>query len=185
MHPDAYKEFVAEFNREFNRLAATEDQTRDSLRTELSRTERDMVRIIDAIKAGVTGDTVKDEVAKLEAIKTKLTEQLNKVPAPKPRLHPNLADIYRDKVVNIIETLNNENTMPEATEAIRSLIEAVRLVPDNGTLRIELYGELAALLALGSDKPKTHKNKHLRGDTSEVQVTLVAGVGFEPTTFRL
>ena len=81
--------------------------------------------------------------------------------------------------------LNNENTLAEATEAIRSLIEAVRLVPKDGALRIELYGELAALLALGNDKPKTHKNKHLRGDTSEVQVTLVAGVGFEPTTFRL
>jgi site-specific DNA recombinase len=87
-------------------------------------------------------------------------EQLEQVPSPKPRLHPNLADIYRDKVANLIETLNNKSTLAEATEAIHTLIEVVRLVPDNGALKIELYGELAALLTLGNNKPKTHKKKH-------------------------
>ena len=52
-----------------------------------------------------------------------------------------------------------------------------RLVPKDGDLKIELYGELAALIAL--------PNEHPRGKTSGVQVTLVAGAGFEPATFRL
>ncbi len=65
----------------------------------------------------------------------------------------------------------------EAAEAIRELIEEVLLVPEDGILRIELFGELAALVNL--------TNKHPRSTESRVQVTMVAGVGFEPTTFRL
>ena len=73
--------------------------------------------------------------------------------------------------------LNEESNRAEAAEAIRALIEEVRLVPDDGNLRIELLGELAALINL--------TNEHPRSKETGVQVTLVAGVGFEPTTFRL
>ena len=81
----------------------------------------------------------------------------------------------------MIEALNATDTVSEAAEVIRTLIEAVRLTPKDGKLSIELYGELAALLSLGMQP----NNKHPQGDTSGVQVTMVAGVGFEPTTFRL
>ena len=43
------------------------------------------------------------------------------------------------------------NTMAEASEALRSLIEAVRPVSENSVFKIELYGELAALLSLGQN----------------------------------
>jgi site-specific DNA recombinase len=50
------------------------------------------------------------------------------------------------------------------------LIEEIRLVPENGKLRVELYGELAALLNLA--------NEHPRSKGTGVQITLVAGAGF-------
>ena len=50
---------------------------------------------------------------------------------------------------------------------IRGLIEEVRLVPEKGRLRIELFGELAALINLA--------NEHPRSSGTGVQVTLVAG----------
>ena len=46
-------------------------------------------------------------------------------------------------------------------------VEEIRLVPDNGKLRAELYGELAALLNLA--------NEHPRSKGTGVQTTLVAG----------
>ena len=94
-----------------------------------------------------------------------------------PRLHPNIADVYRQKVANLSDALNDERTCLGAAECIRELIQEIRLVPENGKLRIELYGELAALINLANEQPR-HKE-------TEVQITLVAGVGFEPTTFRL
>ena len=134
-----------------------------------------------AIKSGVPGTAVKDEISRLESRKTDLKNKLTVVPAPQPRLHPRLADVYRNKVANLVEALNAPDTVADAAEAIRDLIEAVRLVPEEGELKIEIYGELAALISLGQER----KNKHPGGDTSGVQVTLVAGAGFEPATFRL
>ena len=55
------------------------------------------------------------------------------------------------------------------------------MVPQDGELRIELYGELAALLRLGS----ASNAKHLLAGAEEVQVSMVAGAGFEPAAFRL
>jgi len=174
MQPSAYKEFVAEFHRELNRLAATEDQQRVQIERDLAKVDRDLSRLIDAIKSGVPGEAVKDEITALRAKKDELAAKQIAAPPPKPRLHPNLANIYHDKVENLINALNAPDTILEASEAIRGLIDAVRLVPINGELKIELYGELASLLALGQPT----KNKHPRGDTSGVQVTLVAGARY-------
>jgi chromosome segregation ATPase len=181
MQPAAYKEFVSEFNRELNRLGASEDQERTRLNKKLGNIDRDLARLIDAIKSGIPGAAVKDEISALELHKTELKNKLEVVPAQQARLHPRLADVYRNKVANLVEALNAPDTVADAAEAIRSLIEAIRLLPEEGELKIEIYGELAALITLG----QKNKNKHPGGDTSGVQVTLVAGVGFEPTTFRL
>jgi hypothetical protein len=54
-----------------------------------------------------------------------------------PRLHPNPAELYRQKVMNLAEALNDEHTRLEAAECIRELIEEIRLVPKHGELEIE------------------------------------------------
>ena len=61
--------------------------------------------------------------------------------------------------------------------------EEIRLVPENGTLRLDVKGELAGILALcdaGKKKPGQADPAGL-----DQQIKMVAGVGFEPTTFRL
>src|SRR5688500_6863512 len=74
--------------------------------------------------------------------------------------------------------LNDPTLKAEATGLLRGLIGEVRLVPNEEGLAIELVGELATILALGEAKTP-------RKGTSAGSITLVAGVGFEPTTFRL
>jgi len=46
-------------------------------------------------------------------------------------------------------------------------------------MKIELYGELAALLKLGTEP----KNEHPQAESERVQITMVAGAGFvkDPT----
>jgi hypothetical protein len=145
-------------------------ESRDRATRDLEKTEREIARLIDAIKAGVPGAAVKDEMATLEAKRIELLAQLQAAPPSMPRLHPNLAELYRQKVVNLSEALNDDDTRQEAGECIRELIEEIRLVPDNGKLRAELYGELAALINLA--------NEHPRSKGTGVQVTLVAGARF-------
>ncbi len=74
----------------------------------------------------------------------------------------------------------------EAFSIIRSLIEEIRLIPQNGALRIEIRGALAGILAVAHGK---QPNLHQRSDGSSSilleRMKLIAGVGFEPTTLRL
>jgi hypothetical protein len=65
----------------------------------------------------------------------------------------------------LTDALNEESNRIEAAEAIRALIDEVRLVPDDGNLRIQLYGELAALSNFTNELPRSKE--------TGVQVTLV------------
>src|SRR5262249_5135009 len=94
------------------------------------------------------------------------------------RLHPNLAEIYRRKVENLRGALGREDAREEAVAILRGLIDQIRLEPVDGQLGIYLVGNLAAILGLCT-------KKHPGSLEAGVQVTVVAGVGFEPTTFRL
>ena len=69
---------------------------------------------------------------------------------PQPLLHPNLADLYRQKVTKLHEALNDEATRAEAADIIRSLVDEIRLTPVGGDLRVDLKGALAGILALAA-----------------------------------
>ena len=167
MQPELVTAFIDEFHREVNRQRAEQDGDRDRTERDLEKTQRELRRLIDAIKAGVPGAAVKDEMAILEARRVELLAQKQAAPPPRPRLHPNLAELYRKKVINLAEALNDEDSRLKAAECLRALIEEIRLVPEDGKLRVELYGELAALINLA--------NEHPRSKGTGVQVTLVAG----------
>ena len=55
MHPDCVKAFVTEFHKEMNRLAATQDTERDRLTRDLTKTERDIQKLIEAIREACPG----------------------------------------------------------------------------------------------------------------------------------
>jgi hypothetical protein len=48
-----------------------------------------------------------------------------------------------------------QDTRLEVTGCIRELIEEIRLVPKNGKLRVELYGELATLINIANENPRS------------------------------
>ena len=90
-------------------------------------------------------------------------------------LHPGPAEVYRRKVEKLTEALNKDELRSEAAEILRSTIQAIRLVPEDGELMIELVGTLS----LGQEKsPRPF-------GPGAGQLTLVAGAGFEPAAFRL
>ena len=181
MQPEAYQAFVEEFTREFNRQSGAQEHQNKLDKQELEQIESNIRRGLDAINSGVAPELVKDELNALAARRKSVRAKLEATPPVRPRLHPNLSLLYKNKITNLIEALNAPETITEANGAVRQLIESVRLVAKGESLQIELYGELAALLKL-SEEPKT---KHPLAETEGVQVTMVAGAGFEPTTFGL
>jgi hypothetical protein len=145
MQPELVKEFIAEYHRELNRLNASREGTHAQQKDELARVDRQIRAIIEAIKDGMRTSGMKDELLALESRKAQLASETRHVPAPAPRLHPKLADIYRDKVSNLNSALNAPATRAEAAHALRALIDEIRLVPENGRLEIELAGDLAGI----------------------------------------
>lgn len=176
MQPAAYQAFVDEFTHEYNAKANHSEALKVKLKADLQRTKSEIQKLIEAIKAGVPGEALKNEMQSLQDRQKKIEEDLSVAPLPAPRLHPNLATIYKEKIANLVQALNNPNTLIEANTAIRQLIERVQLIPVNGELKIELYGELAALLKLGTEP----KDEHPQAESKGVQITIVAGAGFEP-----
>jgi hypothetical protein len=57
-----------------------------------------------------------------------------------------MADLYREKVTQLARGLENEESRTAAAEALRGLIDAIVLTPQEGELKIELQGNLAAML---------------------------------------
>ena len=78
-----------------------------------------------------------------EELKTKLAA----ADEPPPLLHPGMADLYRQKVTALAQALEHPETRTEASEALRGLIDAIVLTPNQGELQIELKGNLAAMLS--------------------------------------
>jgi hypothetical protein len=75
---------------------------------------------------------------------------------PPPLLHPEMTELYRQKVTTLAEALERSETRTEAREALRGLIDAIVLTPDEGALRIELRGNLEAMPS-GADQAESHR----------------------------
>ena len=93
-----------------------------------------------------------------------------------------MARIYRTKVTELAEALQQPQNRLEATEALRGLVDAIVLTPaaSGEGLGIELRGNLAAMLGATVQTKRSPES-----DDLSLQVTLVAGAGFEPATFGL
>ena len=184
MHPELLKEFISEYHREWNRLNNESSSARTSIERELKQLSGQIAKIVEAITAGMFHPSMKTKMDDLEARKAELENKLAALPEQDPIvLHPALTETYRAKITALADSLNQAASRSEASELLRGLVSEVRLHPDEGAEDghvIELYGELAAILELSAPR-----NNNSRRFTGRVSVQVVAGVGFEPTTFRL
>jgi len=105
--------------------------------------------------------SLKQRLRELEQRKGELeTQAVTATPPPNLLLHPSMADLYRRKVEQLEIALNDRSIRPEASGILRSMIEHIRLTPEEGAsqgLRVEVQGDLAAILAAASGKAKVLK----------------------------
>lgn len=176
MEPALFKEFCDEFTREMNRLRIEKRTDHDAWRRELAKIEKQIGGIIGAIKDGMYMPSMKAEMATLEGRKAELTGMLASATEPPPLLHPNMAEMYRQRIAALHERLQSEETKAEAANILRSLVDQITLQPDGNGLAIVLRGDLAAMLSFAANT----KKPGLRGETGLIcdpgsQASLVAG----------
>ncbi len=145
---DLFAEFCQEFTREMNRLRMAARANITTMQQELVRVERGIARFIQAIKDGVPGRDVREPMLALSERKEEPKRLLQEAPEPTPLLHVGMAEIYRQKVMNLRAALEQEDARPRAVEALRGLLEAIIFKPEGNRLGITVQGNLAAMLPL-------------------------------------
>ncbi len=210
--PELVAEFTRAYQEEVNRLTKEASGRAAEVETKLVAVQRKIDGIMRAIEDGLYQSSMKARLTELKAEKASLAaQQTSGSTAPNVSVHPNLAAVYRRKVEELEILLEDTEHRDEAMELIRSLIEKIVVTPkkDEGVDAL-LHGDLARILSLcSSSQQKAGQQKALRavgagglsssmesqlprydralevGVPQGLRLSVVAGTGFEPVTFRL
>jgi site-specific DNA recombinase len=179
--PDLLAEYVREYHRAYTELRDSTARRRADLTKRLANLKPEIKRAVAAIMENPRSKAIQAELRELEDQRDELEANLGNIePPPTIELHPNVGEIYRGKVRDLKAALDlaDDDNRAEAYRAIRELVEKVVIRPSGARqpVEIEIHGQLATLLRLS--------NGGTIGEPQSMGV-LVAGVGFEPTTFRL
>ena len=79
-----------------------------------------------------------------------LEQDLATLPTTPVRLHPNLAQVYRRQVEHLQDALNEPEIRDEAAQILRGLVDRVSIGPAENGLEVEIVGEIAKMVELGS-----------------------------------
>lgn len=151
MEPNAVAAFVGEFTAEWNRLSGERGGMLTIRRRELAEVERQLEGLITAMIDGFRAAGLQERLDGLSARREALRAEVQALEATQdaPMLHPNLSEVYRARVSRLREGLAASEGR-EVLEAARALIARVEVHPPaeaGGRARLELVGELSALLA--------------------------------------
>ena len=174
-------QFTAEFQKEVDRLRKTTASELSLKKKRLTDVTRQIDRIVDHIVNGTDTKSITSKLVDLEAEKESLEvalseheEESSVVP-----IH-NIGQVYRAKIRQLTDGLSDPAIRLRAIEAIQSLIDHIKVTPTNTGFDVELHGELGAIMEVVDQK-----DRRPAGLTAGRSLSVVAGVGFEPTTFRL
>lgn len=129
MAPEAAAEAVRAFVAETNRLNHERRANSAADKLELTKAERSISGILDAIEDGRRTPALMARLYDLEdRVAVLRAQQTDTAPSPVD-LHPNIAETYRKKVTRLAEALNQPEERDDAATALRALIDKVVLTP--------------------------------------------------------
>jgi len=176
--PDVVAEAVEAYRIERERLLNDHRKRRSGLTRDLATVERKLKRVLEVImnEDHIDRKAIVQQIVDLQTEQKRLEAELAEGDNTAPvSLHPSASERYRAKVGQIHEALTKGDAASlEAITILRDLIDHIVVTPTDRPAPVELrvVGNLAALLV---------ENTPGAG----VAVSMVAGAGFEPTTFRL
>ena len=183
-------ELVSEFVEGYQEAIREEQEKAKAAHAQIERRKTEIDRkiggIFKAIEDGLYEPSMKDRLAELKEQREAIDHEFL-IPPPTRMdvlLHPRAAEIYGRWVERLEQSLEGENQF-EAMELIRGLIDRIELLPNRDSSKLDalLFGALAQILAVCSELSGNKKRPEV--EPSGRLLSVVAGAGFEPTTFRL
>lgn len=149
------------FEREVRDMLKKAKPDSNAARQRLASAQKEVENIMLAIKAGIVTASTKTALQDAEQAVADAKAEIDAIARWEPtQILPRAKEIYRD-MVGKLESIED---VASAREVLRQLIGEVKLIPENGTLTAEMQSP---------------------GLAGALQITLVAGTGFEPVTFGL
>ncbi len=175
----------AEFMEEFQATQSARDKAEIDNMAALRREERELnqriERYVTAIGDGTDSPAVRKALIEAEnRIAAIRAEMCKSKPPSAPELHPALPELYRRRVEQLEHAFANDPTnRARAAQIIRSLVEQIRVFPQDarGAVEIEVAGAIAQILALA-------QQKDVEDQMDGMMVSMVPGAGIEPATLR-
>ncbi|MBP4050892.1 zinc ribbon domain-containing protein [Chromobacterium violaceum] len=177
--PEALKHFKLSLSSEASRQL--EESCGDVKRVgkRLDEVKRQIGRLVDSIKAGIDPTILRDELNHLQQERDVLEREY----AQSHGSAPVVSDVIATAIVRYDHLIANlENLLmarvSEARELLKTLFGgSIELLPkEDGTVEAKMAGMAAGLFSLFALTPDF---------LTESQINVVAGAGFEPTTFGL
>ena len=178
------KIFTETFNREVAKIAGKQVDRDKATRDRLAIVEGELANLSANLLTGLLSTSAMKLLTDRETEKANLENRLTRSAPAQPIAqivpHPVLVQKFGEKIGALRETLGEETIRTEAAELMSRLIESVIIYPDgaNGP-EAEVVANVADLVMYA-----LNDNAAPRGGVLS-SMTVVAGVGFEPTTFRL
>jgi hypothetical protein len=127
--------------------AARRGAVGDVKRRELDEIRRKLDGLVEAIADACARPGPAGQARRARAAQGGAWDGYRGAPASAPRLHPNLAKIYWQRVANLQDALADPATQSDALEIFCGLIERVTVQAETG-FAIELTGEIANMVKL-------------------------------------
>ncbi len=112
-------------------------------RRELATIERELGKLVQAIKDGVSALALKSELLALEARRVVLTTALAEPPLP--AMHPHMAEVFRQKATTLAAGLEHDEQRDAARQALRGFLDRIVIPPGDGLLQV--VGNVGSMLA--------------------------------------
>ena len=142
--PGAFAAFCEDFTAEMTRQRREHLAQLAGARRELAAVERRLKKIIQALSDGVSGRRHgRRNWSTLDARKAALTIALAEPPLP--ALHPQMAEVFRQKATTLAAGLEHDEQRDAARQALRGFLDKIVIPPGDGLLQV--VGNLGAMLA--------------------------------------
>ena len=176
LSPDAVAAAVEAYRLERKRRANDRARNEGSLTRELGELSRQINRWVDAIGDGtIDPKTIAPKLNAASARRDEIHGALRAVPSDDPTvLHPQAALRYGQQVAQLHEAIKagGEVAGREVVALVRGMIDAIEIMPGPERMELTVVGTLAGFL-------------HRQQEGVSIATPVVAGIGFEPMTFRL
>ena len=184
--------FARQFAEEVNRLLllqpANGEGEKKALEAQLKRTETAIERLLDRLETEETGDSLlarlKTREAERDALRDEIIELGKATEVVVPTLE-GLETIYGQQVRRLEDLLTGSGQIVEANALLRQILGDVRVWKDPDArdgVRIEIRGEASRICRPAG---RNAESAPWGAALSAMQISVVAGAGFEPATFRL